>query len=146
MEVKSTTAFATCFLVGLVILLPSSTAFPLASTGYQSDQSQLVYKMPRHLSTKFKVFAECRRECAGKCNHSLYAYLANKNECFGCLFECMSVFTEQAERMGINVETERGKKRARRLTEYSPTEEGNLQPMLPLKPSFLSRNSLRSKK
>nr|CDS33748.1 hypothetical transcript [Hymenolepis microstoma] len=92
----------------------------IAPQGYQSDQAPMVYKMPRRHSTKFKVFAECRRDCAGKCNHSLYAYLANKNECFTCLLECMSVFTEQAEKMGIRVDSDKSKRRARRVTEFSP--------------------------
>ncbi|KAM3187131.1 hypothetical protein ACTXT7_002937 [Hymenolepis weldensis] len=170
MEVKSTMLYATYLLLGLLIVASSTaSAFMIAPQGYQSDQAPIVYKMPRRHSTKFKVFAECRRDCAGKCNHSLYAYLANKrksqlvkeeekeekkesvgcmarnfrhnrkswggqrywgiregqsnpnlvNECFTCLLECMSVFTEQAEKMGIRVDFDKSKRRARRVTEFS---------------------------
>ncbi|VUZ50536.1 unnamed protein product [Hymenolepis diminuta] len=115
--------YATCLLLGLFIVASdTASAFMIAPQGYQSDQAPMVYKMPRRHSSesKFKVFAECRRDCAGKCNHSLYAYLANKNECFTCLLECMSVFTEQAEKMGIRVDFDKSKRRARRVTEFSP--------------------------
>ncbi|CDS43272.1 conserved hypothetical protein [Echinococcus multilocularis] len=119
MIVKLVSIVITCLVLELILFAsPSTSAYMITSQGYQSDQSQIVYKMPRRHSTKFKVFAECRRDCAGKCNHSLYAYLANKNECFICLLECMSVFTEQAEKMGIRVDSEKTKRRARRVTEF----------------------------
>uniref|UniRef100_A0A094ZY86 Uncharacterized protein n=1 Tax=Schistosoma haematobium TaxID=6185 RepID=A0A094ZY86_SCHHA len=52
---------------------------------------------------KLKVFIECRRDCSTKCNHSLFVYLANENECYTCLIECMSAFTQQAEKVGIQL-------------------------------------------
>ncbi|TPP61632.1 hypothetical protein FGIG_05838, partial [Fasciola gigantica] len=52
---------------------------------------------------QFKVFVECRRDCSNKCNHSLLAYLSSENECFACLLECMSAFTQQAEKVGIHL-------------------------------------------
>ncbi|VDO61613.1 unnamed protein product [Schistosoma margrebowiei] len=55
------------------------------------------------LSMKLKVFIECRRDCSTKCNHSLFVYLANENECYTCLIECMSAFTQQAEKVGIQL-------------------------------------------
>ncbi|VDL27898.1 unnamed protein product [Hymenolepis diminuta] len=101
MEVKSPMLYATCLLLGLFIVASdTASAFMIAPQGYQSDQAPMVYKMPRRHSSesKFKVFAECRRDCAGKCNHSLYAYLANK----------------------IRVDFDKSKRRARRVTEFSP--------------------------
>ncbi|VDK40410.1 unnamed protein product [Taenia asiatica] len=98
-----TIVFSTCLILEMIHFASQPTsAYMIAPQEYQSDQSQIVYEVPRRHLTKFKVFAECRRDCTGKCNHSLYAYLANKNECFTCLLECMLVFTEQAEKMGVS--------------------------------------------
>uniref|UniRef100_A0A0X3NML7 Uncharacterized protein n=1 Tax=Schistocephalus solidus TaxID=70667 RepID=A0A0X3NML7_SCHSO len=107
-------------------LLSTSAAYMLSS-GYQSDQNSMVYKMPRRHSTKLRVFAECRKDCNSQCNHSLYAYLANKKECFTCLFECMSVFTEQAEKMGIQVLSEKSSKRARHAAEFGDAARKRLR-------------------
>ncbi|CAL8078474.1 unnamed protein product [Calicophoron daubneyi] len=70
---------------------------------YQSEEMATVYSMPRKNSMQLKVFIECRRDCSTKCNHSLFAYLSNENECFTCLLECMSAFTQQAEKVGIHL-------------------------------------------
>ncbi|CAH8482949.1 unnamed protein product [Schistosoma rodhaini] len=73
------------------------------NTVYQNDDLSSVYKMPKKHSMKLKVFIECRRDCSTKCNHSLFVYLANENECYSCLIECMSAFTQQAEKVGIQI-------------------------------------------
>ncbi|BHF73488.1 hypothetical protein SprV_0401656900 [Sparganum proliferum] len=109
--------FCIVITLNLMNLLSASAAYMLSS-GYQADQNSIVYKMPRRHSTKLKVFAECRKDCNSQCNHSLYAYLANKNDCYTCLYECMSVFTEQAEKMGIQVLSEKSSKRARHVTGF----------------------------
>ncbi|KAM7535652.1 hypothetical protein Aperf_G00000103598 [Anoplocephala perfoliata] len=134
MEINSPLLFVTCLLIGLLLVTSTTaSAYMVPSPqGYQSDQAT-VYKMPRRHSNKFKVFAECRRDCAGKCNHSLYAYLANKNECFTCLLECMSVFREQAEKMGIRVDSDKTKRRARRVTEYGPPPNAEKNAKYPLR-------------
>ncbi|KAA0187569.1 hypothetical protein FBUS_05878 [Fasciolopsis buskii] len=59
--------------------------------------------LSHNFPVQFKVFVECRRDCSSKCNHSLFAYLSNENECFTCLLECMSAFTQQAEKVGIHL-------------------------------------------
>ncbi|KAL5964558.1 hypothetical protein TSMEX_007677 [Taenia solium] len=143
MEVK-TIVFSTCLILEIILFASQPTsAYMIAPQEYQSDQSQIVYKVPRRHSTKFKVFAECRRDCTGKCNHSLYAYLANKNECFTCLLECMLVFTEQAEKMGIRVNSEKNKRRTRRLTEF--ISQPNLdKKKVTLRPSYPIRSCARS--
>ncbi|KAA3673111.1 uncharacterized protein DEA37_0011216, partial [Paragonimus westermani] len=69
---------------------------------YQNDGMPTVYKMPKRHSMQLKVFIECRRDCSNKCNHSLFAFLSHENECFTCLLECMSAFTQQAEKVGVS--------------------------------------------
>ncbi|KAL5109167.1 hypothetical protein TcWFU_007119 [Taenia crassiceps] len=146
MEVKTIALFSTCLILKMIFSASQLTsAYMIAPQGYQSDQSQIVYKVPRRHSTKFKVFAECRRDCAGKCNHSLYAYLANKNECFTCLLECMLVFTEQAEKMGIRVNSEKTKRRTRRVTEFSSQSNSGKKKATP-RSNYPVRSYARSQK
>lgn len=57
MEVKSTMLYATCLLLGLLIVASNTaSAFMIAPQGYQSDQAPIVYKMPRRHSSECKHY------------------------------------------------------------------------------------------
>ncbi|KAF5402762.1 hypothetical protein PHET_03820 [Paragonimus heterotremus] len=96
---------------------------------YQNDGMPTVYKMPKRHSMQLKVFIECRRDCSNKCNHSLFAFLSHENECFTCLLECMSAFTQQAEKVGIQLnqgKRGRGSSDNEKLSDslYAPSQHG----------------------